>query len=130
MIFLWLGAKKNITAAALWRKKSKARTEQLAMCAPAQINIWSTLWSGYYLAEISGRRVGGLAAPFYLVHPPLKRLRENSCLRLERNSLATGSPRFFTKKKKTRKKGALLNRGDHLSRNKQKKQQRGDAFKE
>lgn len=42
------------------------------MCVPAQINIWLTLQSGYYLAEISEREVGGLAAffLFILLLPP------------------------------------------------------------
>lgn len=46
-----------------------ACAEQVGMCVPAQINIWLTLPSGYYLAEISEREVGG--SRWFLVSPLL-----------------------------------------------------------
>lgn len=51
----------NKTAAGLRRKIHTARAEQVGVCVPAQINIWLTLQSGYYLAKIIERDVGGLA---------------------------------------------------------------------
>lgn len=43
------------------QKKHRACAEQVGMCVPAQINIWLTLPSGYYRAEISEREVGGVS---------------------------------------------------------------------
>lgn len=60
----------------LWRKTHTHSThtlthpacaEQVGARVPAQINIWLTLQSGYYLAEISEREVGGLAVFFILL---------------------------------------------------------------
>lgn len=71
--WFFMAQSQNKTAAALWRKTHTACAEQVGMCVPAQINIWLTLQSGYYLAEISEREVGGLAGfwfplflPFFL----------------------------------------------------------------
>ncbi len=58
--WFFMAQSQNKTAAGLWRKTHTACAGQVAMCVPAQINIWLTLRSGYYLAEISEREVGGL----------------------------------------------------------------------
>lgn len=53
-------------AAVLWRKTHTACVEkQVGMRVPAQINIWLTLQSGYYLAEISEREVWGVSLCFF-----------------------------------------------------------------
>ena len=59
--WFFMAQSQNKTAAGLRRKTHTACAEQVGMCVPAQINIWLTLHSGYYLAEISEREVGGLA---------------------------------------------------------------------
>lgn len=68
MIFYGSKPKQN-SSCVMAQKHTQACTEQVGMCVPAQINIWLTLQSGYYLAEISEREVGGLAA--FFVYPPL-----------------------------------------------------------
>lgn len=74
--------------------QANARPNKLPCASPARINMWLTLRRGYYRAQISRRRVGGLAA-FFL--PPGLRQNErkgererergkkkNSCHRLKR----------------------------------------------
>lgn len=61
MIILWLTAKRKQL---FWRKKTHtACSEQVGVCVPAQINIWLTPQSRYYLTDISEREVAGLS-PF------------------------------------------------------------------
>lgn len=61
MIILWLTAKRKQL---FWRKKTHtACSEQVGVCVPAQINIWLTPQSRFYLTDISERGVTGLS-PF------------------------------------------------------------------
>lgn len=80
MIF-FMAQSQSEAAAVLWRKTHTACVEkQVGMRVPAQINIWLTLQSGYYLAEISEREVWGVSLCFFFLfffcgYPRLRRCR-------------------------------------------------------
>lgn len=85
----WLRAKKHNSSRVVVHKRRHEPTcepNKLPCASPARVNIWLTLRSGYYLAQISRRRVGGLAA---FSPSPIKRQRERGRER-EENAVVTG----------------------------------------
>lgn len=110
---------------------SQTREPNKLPCAsPARINIWLTLRSGYYLAQISGRRVGGLAA---FSPSPAERASErgrereekSTCQRLERNSFSGRVSRARISGKTRKRRSCEPDGNLSLKKKKKKKENHG-----
>lgn len=110
--WFFVAQSQNKTAAGLRRKTHTARAEQVGMCFPAQINIWLTLRSGYYLPEISEWEVG-VSPSFWFSSPYLSSVYAGTQVSLSVTKYLSDTRKLFDSFPDAwpkRAKGSRLNR--------------------